>query len=245
MVGFSMAIEKKWLEIPVRLFTMDGTSNGLVTLSTTSNLKVKQTVLIKATGEVELSLEIKRVISSTQLYVGFKGRPIGEYADLSAYTTAKNSYLRAPEQNRPAIPATEHERAVYEEEPTVAKRVFVVDKYGDGIDEDNPFPVLATISDNAPKNRFTYRKIYTTANIENSQVLPENTKKLYVNISSDKKARLKVSLVENGTIDNMVNDYITLEVGCSYFREGLRLTGKTLYYQANRDNLVIEIEAWV
>lgn len=239
-----MAIERRWAEVSPKAFVLDGTVDGLVTLSTTSRLKVKQAVLIEATGEPELSLEIKRVLSSTQLVLGPKGQSIFTYSDLSAYTVAKSSTIRAPEQNRPAIPIIEHERAVYEEEPTVAKRVFLVDELGRGIDENNPLSVEAVISENSPQSRISYRNSYATAGVEDSQLLPDNTKKLYIAVS-DKRAKLKISLQEDGTIDLGVNDYTTIEVGNSYFREGLKLTGKTLYYQANKDNLVIEIEAWV
>lgn len=238
-----MAIERKWETIPPRTFVSDGTSTGQITLSSTSKLRVKQNIIVKATGEEALSLEIKRVLSKTQLLVGPTGA-INLRSDLTLYTTAKAATLEAPEQFRPAIPDKEYDRAKFEEEPVVAERVYLVDEIGEPFDEDNPFPVLATVSDNAPQNRYSFRVPYPSATIEQSQLLPNNTKKLYIAIS-DLSAKLRIDFTPNGTITETGNTFTTVHVGNSYCREGLKLIGKTLYFQANRDNLVIEIEAWV
>ena len=44
------------------------------------------------------------------------------------------------------MPVEEINRAVYEEEPTVALRNVLVDKHGNKIDSNNPLPTTATIS---------------------------------------------------------------------------------------------------
>jgi len=238
-----MAIERRWPAISPRLLSVNGTATGEIVLSDTSLLKVKHQVILKATGEPDLTLEIKRFLSPSSFIVGPKGH-ITLHTDVSAYTTAKNATLEAPEQNRPAIPDKEYERAVYEEEPTVAKRVFIVDEYGSAINENNPLSVEATIAENAPKDRYGFRKNYTTANVEESQIIPNNTKKLYIAVA-DKAAKLRISFSENGTIDAIGNDYITVEYGNSYFRENLKLVNKTLYYQASKAGIQIEIETWV
>jgi hypothetical protein len=41
------------------------------------------------------------------------------------------------------------------------------------------------------------------------------------------------------------NDYRTVQTGNSYEYADLDLSGKTVYFQANKNNLVIEIEVWV
>lgn len=237
-----MAIEKRWARIPPILFAVDGTVDGLVTVTSTSRLRVKQEAVLKATGEPALPVEIKRVLSKTQLIVGPRNSKITEVIDVSAYTTAKASTIEVPEQPRPSIPDKEYERASYEEEPVVAKRVYLIDETGEPWDENNPFPVLATVSDNAPQNCFIFRIPYATAGVEQTQVIPNNTKKLYVSIV-DLNAKLRVSFTENGTIDG--GNYITEYIGNKYEREGLKLVNKTLYYQANKSDVIIEIEAWV
>jgi hypothetical protein len=143
-MGISMTFshtEKRLLEVLPVDFTADGTQTGVITLSSTCDFKVKQNVTIEATGEPLLNLEVKRVLSKTQLVVGPLKKPIHHFQDMSNYTLAKSPTIRAHEQIRPTIPEQEIERLTYEEEPTIARRVVVVDRYGDKISDDNPLPV--------------------------------------------------------------------------------------------------------
>lgn len=140
-----MAIEKKWESISPVPFVVNGTVDGIVTISSVTRFKVKQEVYLAATGQDTILIEIKRVISATQLLVGPKGKNLSTVMDVSAFTVAAGAVIYAPEQSRPSIPAQEHERAVYEEEPTVAKRVFIVDELGNPVDGKSPLPVLATV----------------------------------------------------------------------------------------------------
>ena len=135
-----MNTERKWAAIAPLAFTADGGECGQVTLASTVGFKVKQTVFIKGDPLPDLQLEVKAVQSDTVLEVGAKGN-IQDRQDLTLYTTAANSTIEAPRQDRPSIPQKEYERAVYEEEPTMAKRVVPVDKQGNLIDECNPNPV--------------------------------------------------------------------------------------------------------
>ncbi len=136
-----MAIEKKWEQIPPVPLVVSGTANGVVIVSSTFGFKTKQEVWLSATGEVKLPLEVKRVNSATQLIVGPRGKNLQAVSDISVYTTAKSATLEAYEQQRPSIPLQEHERAVYEEEPTVAKRTILVDPLGKMFSISNPVPV--------------------------------------------------------------------------------------------------------
>jgi hypothetical protein len=125
-----MAIEKHFIAISARSFTSNGTSGGLVTLASTAGFKVKQLVLIKGTALTTLELQVKRVISSTQLLVGPKNSDLTTYSDISSYTTAASSTIESLEQPKPAIPLDSMDRAVYETEPTLALRIIPVDQYG-------------------------------------------------------------------------------------------------------------------
>lgn len=124
-----MAMEKRWAAVPQQAFVSDGTSGGAIGLTSAAGLKVKQKVTIKADGEPDLNLEIKRIPSETQVIVGPFGS-IDLKQDLSAYTVAKNATISAPLQPRPSIEQKEYERATYDEEPTVAKRSVLVDRFG-------------------------------------------------------------------------------------------------------------------
>lgn len=133
--------ERSWLEIEARLFTANGTDTGLVTVESTVNFHVKQKVIIEATGTPDLrGIEVKRVINRHLMIVGPEGA-IHQTSDLTEYTVAKNTSIRAIEQPRPSIDEKTHARATYEEEPTMAKRMIPVDRYGNLIDENNPLVV--------------------------------------------------------------------------------------------------------
>jgi hypothetical protein len=88
-----------------------------------------------------LSLEVKKVISPTQLMVGPVGAKMTDRQNLSQYTLDKNPTIRAEEQDRPGIPTEQHERAVYAEEPILAKRTIAVDEFGNYYNDQNLFSV--------------------------------------------------------------------------------------------------------
>jgi hypothetical protein len=136
-----MAIERKWDRIPPRAFALNGGANGSVFLNSTRNFKVKQKVVVSATGLPDLPLEVKRVISPTQLIVGPVSSKMTERQDLSDYLTSINPTIRAEEQDRPGIPTEQHERAVYAEEPIMAKRTISVDEYGNYYNDANPVAI--------------------------------------------------------------------------------------------------------
>lgn len=139
-----MAIERKWLAVQATAFTADGTALGVVTVADTAGLKVKQFVVLKATTKPELSLQVKRVLSPTQLIVGPPDNKIAPniFTDISAYTLALGANISAAEQNKSNIPIDDHRTAVYEGDPTVADRVIQVDQYGRFYDANNPMPII-------------------------------------------------------------------------------------------------------
>lgn len=119
-------IEKLWSAVaPVQL-TAAGNSRGLVTVTSTSGFRVKMNVTI-ANGANSQLLEIKRIVNSTQMFLGEKG-DIKLRSDLSSFPVG--SAVWALEQPRPSIPLQEIERAIYEEEPIVARRSVLVDEFG-------------------------------------------------------------------------------------------------------------------
>lgn len=138
--------EKRWAAVPPQLFTSNGTPGGVITVIDSSLFKVKQQVNIIANTLPNLNLEIKSVPNDVTIIVGPIGANIFTYSDVSAYTTALSGAISANEQKRSSVPVEEINRAVYEEEPTVALRNVLVDKHGKKIDSDNPLPTTATIS---------------------------------------------------------------------------------------------------
>lgn len=140
-------LEKRFPVVPPQNFTADGTANGVITIANTRLFKVKEVVKITGTALPILELEVKNVINLHQMVVGPITGSILTTTDVSAYTVAAASNVFCPAtQKRPNITADDFERAVYEEEPVVAKRVILVDGLGDKYNETNPLPVAATFS---------------------------------------------------------------------------------------------------
>lgn len=138
-----MSMEKRWNAVPATAFTSNGTIDGIVTVSSTKDFYVKQNVFLRNNlSNAPAQLQIKSVISDTQLIVGLSTTNINTTSDISTYTTAAASTIEAPLQNRPSIPQLEYTRAVYEEEPVVAIRTTAVDPLGEKYSLANPMPVL-------------------------------------------------------------------------------------------------------
>ena len=137
--------EKRLAAISARAFTADGSATGVVTIADTVPFKVQQAVIVTAIGQTNLELEIKKVISATQLILGPLQSSLNTFTDISAYTVVASAQIFANEQRRPLVTGDDFERAVYEEEPTVAKRTILVDEKGNKISASNPLPTSATL----------------------------------------------------------------------------------------------------
>ena len=143
-----MAYEKRFKAVPPQLFTSNGDIYGKFTIApdACSLFKVKQQVIINATGQPTLNVEIKRIDGPGTIYIGPSKSNITDRTNLSAYTVALGASIYAIEQPRTAIPEEQIERLTYDEEPTMARRVILVDECGDRVNEANPLPVNATVS---------------------------------------------------------------------------------------------------
>ena len=126
--------EKRFSAVSPQSFVADGTANGIITIANATLFKVKQEVRVSATSLPQLELEVKSVLSITQLVVGPRGGNINNTINISAYTVSGGATVDAPTQKRPSIDYSELMRAVYDEEPTVALRNILVDKLGNKID---------------------------------------------------------------------------------------------------------------
>jgi hypothetical protein len=145
-------LEKRFYAVPAQAFTANGTTAGVITIGTDACtlFKVKQRVLVKATGLPTLTLEIKEIDGVGNIQVGpiagtlkVPGQNTGISArtDISAYTVILGANISADEQRRPDIDYAELMRAVYDEEPAVALRNVIVDECGSRITQVNPFPI--------------------------------------------------------------------------------------------------------
>lgn len=129
-------VEKKLAAVPAQSFTANGTNRGVVTIADATLFKQGQLVNIVQTGLPTLNLVVKAITSSTTLVVGPVDGKLSttsnanpnNWSDISAYTTSAT--IDAAEQNRPLVPFEEYMRYMYEEGPTAAQRVILVDKMG-------------------------------------------------------------------------------------------------------------------
>lgn len=130
--------ERKWVELPAISLTADGAENGKITVTDTAYYKVKMKVTLQSDTLQPTQFEIKQVLSRTEMVLGPVGSKHHATSDLTEFLLTDNSVLKANTQDRPSIPPVDYERAVYEEEPTMAKRVVPVNKYGEMNSPDSP-----------------------------------------------------------------------------------------------------------
>lgn len=159
-------VEKKRLAVAPVALTSNGTAGGIVTIADTSPFFVKQIVALNATGLTSLTLQVKRILSPTQMLVGPTPQDtiagpnrnsMKVYSDISAYTTALSATIGADEQIRQPILEEEVIRATYMEEPAVALRNYLVDGFGRGYDQTNPFPITGSVGKLVP---IAYDKVH-------------------------------------------------------------------------------------
>lgn len=238
--------EKRLAAVAPQAFIADGTDRGAITVADTRLFKVKQQVSLMASALPNLALEVKKILSPTLLIVGPCGPDINKTEDVSAYTVAALSFIFANEQKRPSIPLEEFMRAVYEEEPTVAIRSMLVDKYGYDYTATNRLPVEATVNLTAskPSNHTIFNKLVTAANTEVSVILPDKTEIFTIMVRSNKAIRLQYSFIMG---DSNVN-FITIMPGNRKEVSGVGFSGiKPIYFQLSSvdpGGTIVEIETW-
>ena len=140
-----MASERWWRKSS-QLFLTNGTSLGVLTVSNIRGFKVKAEVIISSTSQPDLIGEIKSIPDCNTIIVGPCGASMDTRLNLSLYLVADAATILQPRQKRPAIGPGEIDRAVYEEEPVVARRIIMVDECGDPYSDVNPLPTSASIS---------------------------------------------------------------------------------------------------
>jgi len=140
-------IQKTFVAVPAQLFTSNGDSEGNLTVADSTLFKVQQVVILKSNDLQPRELQVKRISGPTQIKVGKLKAPIHEGTDISDFLVADAATIQAKEQDRPAIPPDAFNRAVYDEEPTVALRTTAVDALGNKYSVKNPLPVRLSDGD--------------------------------------------------------------------------------------------------
>ncbi len=230
------------------LFSADGDADGKVTVPNASTFKVKHRVKISGTALPQLDLEVKRVISDTEMFLGPQTGPISDREDISAYTTAAASFVFAIEQKRASIPFEEYMRAMYCEEPTVAMRASLVDVMGDKITSANPLPVDATLNIGDlmvdvqhPTAPTIVNHTIVTANTEFSLALPDDTKRFKLKVR-DGKANLKMAFA---TGEIAASRFVKIRKGFWQEEGDMDLPDSfSIFLESDKSGEVIELLSW-
>lgn len=219
------------------LFTADGAVNGLITVTSTKKFKANAKVQIKADTLPDIALNIIEVVSSTQMIIGDFSRGRETRVDLTQYTLALNASIVQGPQDRPQVPKDDQARSTYEQEPTLARRVILVDYLGRIYGDDNPIPV--TMDGNGIKTPTIVNLPMPSAGSQYSLPIGEGVKRFY--FKNRGIGKLQVSFVNGQTNTN----FFTLAPGAVYGEEGLITDSTiTIYFQSPKDDQLVELITW-
>jgi len=86
-----------------------------------------------------------------------------------------------------------------------------------------------------------YNVTLTNANTEYSQALPANTRKVAFRCRTANAIRYAWA---TGKVATPTAPYATLASGAEWAADGIKLTGKTLYFASPSAGVVVELEVW-
>jgi hypothetical protein len=133
--------EKKWDAVPLQSILANGNTEGQIIVPDSTLFRVKQRIFLKSDSLQSRELVINRISPTGVLTLGKVGSNINAFENLSDVLLADSPKIWAERQDRPAITPNEYDRAVYEEEPVMAKRTILVDVRGNRVSSSNPLPV--------------------------------------------------------------------------------------------------------
>ena len=264
-----MALERKLLAVPPQTFTSSGTNVGTFEVERADLFKEKQCVFLQANAVATIELEIKRIVG-TVITVGPRDNDPDSRTNISAYTTGAGAVVFSNEQVRPLLHdvktpsdktlplgAEDVDRVTYDEPPSVARRVVIVDSFGERIGSVESAGVrrlavdAAGVSINvsgisisglnqAPRTPSVSNVAVATSGVETSFVLPDETQKFTVRVRGmDSNMRLAFS-----SGDTVSGPYLTIRRGVSFFEDNVNTDAVTLYFQTDKSSQVVEILTW-
>jgi hypothetical protein len=231
--------ERRW---PILIITPISVSNGIITCSDTDGLRAKQQITISNIGFPNQDYEVKRVLSKTQFQIGEEGsRPFLNFENPTNYS---GGTVQVVEQERNGMDWSVISRSVYEEEPVVALRTILIDKWGyqigSKVDQNgiNRLAVDAFLV--LPQDPIIYNIPIPLAGVETSQLLPDKTQRFLIKVR-DAKSSFRLAFAAGFTNTN----YIKVLQGCTYNSDEINPTGLTLYFQTAKAATVMEILVWL
>lgn len=141
-----MANERRWDAYVSTPITVNGTTDGIITVADTFGLYTKMEVSLVSNSQLKVNLQVKAVLSPTQVQLGPINGNLNSFSDLSAFLVSDAATIFANRQLFPNIKPDDIDQSTYAREPIVAKRNILVDKYGNYYDDNNPIPTNATFT---------------------------------------------------------------------------------------------------
>lgn len=124
------------------------------------------------------------------------------------------------------------------EDQADAKRVVPVDELGEFFGTpDNPISVNSGSA--AAANPTIFNIDCPLANTEYSQDLPDKTKQFLIKVR-DGGAIMKVAFI----VGESGSNYITIHPGANHLQLDISVMSKTVYFQLNKPDKLVEILAW-
>lgn len=136
-----MGLERNLSAVAPTLLTADGGTEGQVQLASTLGLFVKQIAILQAPLLPPLNVEIKRVLSETNILVGPASSNMSHRINVSLYTVVAGSFLFACDQPKAVLSMESRLYASYIQEPVNGWRIQPVDSFGNSFDSTHPLPV--------------------------------------------------------------------------------------------------------
>lgn len=188
-------------------FTVDGTAQGTITVASTLGLYQWAEVVVSAFSLPDKQLQIKRIVSHTQIVVGPRDNS-PSWSSVSFYTVALSATVTLPTQSYDVSLLSDGNiaSAVYESHPIAAIRTLNVDPFGDPWSSTNPLPVsfdgsinISDVRITAADNDPVLGRIHSSVRINNGATdLGINTDgSINVNLVSSTPSNQKVLLNYN------------------------------------------------
>lgn len=235
-----MITEKRFYAVPPILLTSNGTQQGQFKIADASIFKVGQIVTLQSSTQQPILVKIKRISDQNTIFVGDEKKDISHRLDISAFLVTDGAFVFSNEQPRPSVPEEQVERVTYEEEPVVARRVVLVDKFGEKIDESNPLNVTANVDVGGVVLPLIQNLSVINSGQEYPISVPITTKRFMIKSRSG-NTRIQISYTAGQTNTN----FITLSAGSAYTEENLTLIAPLmLYIECNKPNQIIELISW-
>ena len=211
--------ERKFYRIDPILLAVNGTTNGLVTVSSTYCFKVGQKVTLRSDVFQPRNYKVKAITSETELLIGTADTSISIYSDISDFIVADNAVIVVPEQKRPSIDPLDIQGMVFEEEPTVALRTHSVDWLGRSYDIANPLPARLNDIDVSASNELQTRDNDANASLtslddkivknvidsNNSTTIPLGADVSFVGVGTDVSRYTSVSILLHSDQDSALD----------------------------------------